>query len=103
MRVADIRDLIAMRLKVLAERGELHDYYDVKEIEEREGVSLGDGIAFFRDRYGLDQPSPPIRQLIVALGYLADCDEDESLPMGKRELADWRRKRHAKLIRNRSC
>jgi hypothetical protein len=100
VQVADIRDLMAMKLKVLAERGELRDYYDVKEIEEREGVSLEDGIALFRDRYGLDPASPAIRQLIVALGYLDDCEEDEALPMGKSELADWRRKRHPKLIRN---
>lgn len=98
--VADIRDLMAMKLKVLSERGELRDYYDVKEIEEREGVSLEDGIALFRDRYGLDQASSAIRQLIMALGYLDDCDEDESLPMSKSELAEWWRKRHAKLIRN---
>lgn len=98
--VADIRDLMAMKLKVLAERGELRDYCDVKEIEEREGVSVEDGIALFRERYGLDQASPAIRQLIMALGYLDDCDEDESLPMSKRELADWWRKRQAKLIRN---
>lgn len=100
VQVADIRDLMAMKLKVLAERGELRDYYDVKEIEEREGVSLEDGIALFRERYGLDHASPAIRQLILALGYLDDCDEDESLPMGKSELADWWRRRHAKLIRN---
>jgi predicted nucleotidyltransferase component of viral defense system len=98
--VADIRDLMAMKLKVLAERGELRDYYDVKEIEEREGVSIEDGIALFRERYRLDQASPAIRQLIMALGYLDDCDEDESLPMSKSELADWWRKRHARLIRN---
>lgn len=98
--VADIRDLMAMKLKVLSERGELRDYYDVKEIEERAGVSLEDGIALFRDRYGLDQASSAIRQLIMALGYLDDCDEDESLPMSKSELTEWWRKRHAKLIRN---
>jgi len=100
VKVADILDLMAMKLKVLAERGELRDYFDVKEIEERAGVSLEDGIALFRERYGLDQANPAIRELIVALGYLDDCEEDESLPMSKLELADWWSKRQAKLIRN---
>lgn len=100
VQVADILDLMAMKLKGLAERGELRDYYDVKEIEERGGVSLEDGIALFRERYGLDHASPAIRELIVALGYLDDCEEDESLAMSKRELADWWSKRQAKLIRN---
>lgn len=100
MRVADIRDLMAMKLKVAADRGELRDYYDVKEIEERGGVSVEDGIALFRERYGLDRASPAISQLIVSLGYLDDCEEDESLPMSKNELAVWWRERQAKLIRD---
>lgn len=100
MQIADIRDLMAMKLKVTSERGELRDYYDVKEIEERGGVSVEDGIALFRERYGLDRASPAISQLIASLGYLDDCDEDESLPMSKSELAEWWRKRQAKLIRD---
>lgn len=100
LQVADIRDLMAMKLKVLAERGELRDYYDVKEIEERKGVTIEEGIALFRERYGLDNASPAIRHLIVAMGYLEDSDEDQSLPMTKSELTAWWRKRHAMVIRN---
>lgn len=100
VQVADIRDLMAMKLKVLYERGELRDYYDVKEIEERKGVSIEEGVALFRERYGLDRASPAIRQLIVAMGHLDDGDEDESLPMTKGELQAWWRKRQAKVIWN---
>jgi len=40
VQVAGMKDLMAMKLKVLAERGELRDYYDVKCIDERGSVSL---------------------------------------------------------------
>lgn len=100
LRVADIRDLMAMKLKVLADRGELRDYYDVKEIGERGGVSVEEGIALFCERYGLDRADDAIRRLVIALGYLDDCDEDESVPMSKSELAEWWHKRQARVIRN---
>jgi predicted nucleotidyltransferase component of viral defense system len=48
--VADIKDLMAMKLKVLSERGELRDYYDVKDIDERGGVTVEEGLALFRER-----------------------------------------------------
>jgi len=98
--VASIEDLMAMKLKVLSERGELRDYYDVKDIDERGGISVEEGLALFRERYGLDEGSVAVRQLILALGYLEDCDEDESLPMTKQDLATWWRERQALVIRN---
>lgn len=98
--VASIEDLMAMKLKVLAERGELRDYYDVKEIDERGGISVEEGIRLFCERYGLDRTNQAVRQLITALGYLEDCDEDDSLPMSKNELAAWWRKRQVRVILN---
>jgi hypothetical protein len=98
--LADIRDIMAMKLNVLSERGELRDYYDVMQIDERGGVSVEDGIAFFLERYGLDAASEPLHHLIRSLGYLDDCEDDEAVPMSKHDLAAWWRKRQAELIRN---
>lgn len=98
--VIDLRDLMAMKLKVLADRGELRDYYDVKEIEERKGIAVEEGVALFAHRYGLDRSSMAVRQLILALGYLDDCEEDEAVPMSKQELAAWWKQRQRKLLRN---
>ena len=61
---------------------------------------MEEGLALFRERYGLDEGSVAVRQLILALGYLEDCDEDESLPMTKQDLATWWRERQALVIRN---
>jgi predicted nucleotidyltransferase component of viral defense system len=98
--LASLRDIMAMKLKVLAERGELRDYYDVMQIDERGGVSVEDGIALFLERYGLDAASEPLHHLIRSLGYLDDCEDDEEVPISKHELAAWWRKRQAEVIRN---
>lgn len=98
--VAGIKDLMAMKLKVLAERGELRDYYDVMQIDEHGGASVEDGIAFFLERYGLDRASDALPHLIRSLGYLDDAEEDEEVPMSKADLAAWWRRRQAQLTRN---
>lgn len=100
IRVARMKDLMAMKLKVLAERGELRDYYDVKCIDEDGSVSLEDGVAFFLRRYGLDRASDALPHLVRALGYLDDVEEDESLPMSKAELARWWQARQVELLGN---
>jgi hypothetical protein len=98
--VAGLKDLMAMKLKVLAERGELRDYFDVKCIDEDGAVSLEAGVALFLERYGLDRASDALSHLVRAFGYLDDVDEDESLPMSKGALALWWQARQARFIRN---
>lgn len=98
--VAGLKDLMAMKLKVLAERGELRDYYDVMQIDQHGGISVEDGIALYLERYGLDRASDALPHLIRALGYLADAEEDEQLPISKAELAAWWGRRQVELIRN---
>jgi hypothetical protein len=98
--VAGMKDLMAMKLKVLAERGELRDYYDVKCIDEDGVVSLEAGVALFLERYGLDRASDALSHLVRAFGYLDDVDEDESLPMSKAALARWWQVRQARFLRN---
>lgn len=100
VRVAGFKDLMAMKLKVLAERGDLRDYYDVMRIDEQGGVSVEDGIALYLERYGLDRASDALGHLVRALGYLEDADEDESLSTSKAELTAWWRRRQAQVIRN---
>jgi hypothetical protein len=34
------------------------------------------------------------------MGYLDDLEQDDALPVGKGELADWWRKRQARLVRH---
>ncbi len=100
LRVAGLRDLLAMKLKVVRERGELRDYYDIKEIGERSGLSAEDGLVFFMQRYGVSAEDAAIGQIVQALGYLEDIEPDDSLPLSRKELAAWWAERQASLVRN---
>jgi DNA-binding MarR family transcriptional regulator len=99
LHVAGLKDLMAMKLKVVGDRGEMRDYYDIKVIEEQAGLTVEDGIALFLERYDVNSASETVRHIIAALGYLDDLEEDDALPVGKDELTDWWRKRQARLVR----
>ncbi len=98
LHVASLRDLAAMKVKVIGDRGEMRDYYDLKLIEEEGGVSVEEGLSLYMQRYRADPHGPALGHTVRALGYLDDVEEDESLPITKEELAAWWRKRQAALI-----
>jgi predicted nucleotidyltransferase component of viral defense system len=100
LRVAGLKDLMAMKLKVVGDRGELRDYYDIKTIEQQTGLSVEDGLALFTERYDVNSTSDMVRHIVTALGYLDDVEEDDALPIGKNELAGWWRTRQAQLVRH---
>jgi len=100
LRVGGLKDLMAMKLKVVGERGEMRDYYDIKVIEEQGHITVEDGIALFLERYSVRPESETLRHIVAALGYLDDLEEDEALPIGKDELAGWWTKRQVRLVRN---
>lgn len=100
MRVAGLKDLLAMKLAAIGGRGEMRDYYDVKTIEEQAGLTVEDGIALFVERYGVRPGSQALSHLVEALGYLDDLQADDSLPIGRDDLLSWWRMRQAQLVRN---
>jgi hypothetical protein len=57
--VAQISDLMAMKLKVVGDRGELRDYFDLMTIEQRTGRTVDEGLALFLERL---QPEFPTRR-----------------------------------------
>jgi Nucleotidyl transferase AbiEii toxin, Type IV TA system len=99
LRVAALEDLMAMKLKVIGDRGEARDYFDVMSIDENGAVTLEDGIALFLERYELAPSSDALPHLISALGYLDDVEQDDSLPLNKRALAGWWQERQSRLVR----
>jgi hypothetical protein len=99
LRVASLEDLMAMKLKVIGDRGEARDYYDVMCMDERGAVTLEDGIALFLERYELASSNDALPHLIAALGYLDDVEQDDALPLDKRALTPWWQKRQALLVR----
>lgn len=45
VRVASVADIFAMKLKVIGDRGEMRDYFDLMAIEKTEGLRVKDGLA----------------------------------------------------------
>ncbi len=98
--VAGLKDLMAMKLKVVGDRGEMRDYYDIMLIEQRAGLTVEDGLALLLERYALSSTSDSLAHIISALGYLDDLEEDDSIPVDKAELSEWWTNRQRRLLRN---
>jgi predicted nucleotidyltransferase component of viral defense system len=100
LRVASLQDLMAMKLKVMAERGEMRDYFDVKAIDEDGAVSVEEGVALYMKRYGVVPSSDALPHLYRAMGDLSDVEADELLPVDLAELQRWWSARQARVLRN---
>jgi hypothetical protein len=71
-----------------------------RSIEQQTGLTVEDGLALFTERYDVSSTSDTVRHIVTALGYLDDIEEDDTLPIGKDELADWWRTRQTRLVRH---
>ncbi|HEX8690657.1 MAG TPA: nucleotidyl transferase AbiEii/AbiGii toxin family protein [Solirubrobacterales bacterium] len=100
LRVASLQDLMAMKIKVMAERGEMRDYFDVKAIDENGGVSVEEGIELYIRRYGVNPNGDALPHLYKAMGDLSDVEVDELLPIGKAKLQAWWSTRQVRVLRN---
>lgn len=98
--VAGVGDILAMKLKVVAERGELRDYFDLMAIEQQAGRFVEEGIALFAERYGRPREPATAEPIVRALGYFDDLDEDMALPVGKDDIAAYWARRQPEVLRN---
>lgn len=100
LHVASLPDLAAMKLKVIGDRGELRDYFDLKLIEQEGGITIEDGLGYLLERFNVTREHASINHIVKALGYLDDVEEDKLLPVTKAELAAWWERRQAQLVKN---
>lgn len=100
LRIAGLQDLMAMKLKVMAERGEMRDYFDVKTIDEKGSISVEEGIGLYIRRYGIDPSSDALSHLYRAMGDLSDVEVDELLPIELGDLQRWWGARQVQVLRN---
>jgi hypothetical protein len=98
--VAALRDLMAMKLKVMAERGEMRDYFDVKAIDEQGAISVEEGVELYMRRYGIDQSSDALPHLYRTMGDLSDVEVDDLLPIDLDELQQWWSARQIRVLRH---
>jgi hypothetical protein len=100
LHVMGLPDLMAMKIKVMAERGEMRDYFDVKAIDEQGSISVEEGIGLYMRRYGLEPGSEALPHLYRTMGDLSDVEVDDLLPIGLDELQRWWSVRQARVLRN---
>ena len=89
LHVARVSDLMAMKLKVVGDRGELRDYFDLMTIEQRTGRMADEGLALFVERFQPEYPDQAINHILLGLGYFDDVDPDDGLPVPRAEIVDY--------------
>lgn len=100
MPVAGVRDLMADKLKVVRDRGELRDYFDLMAIEEDGVHRCEQGLAYYLDRYDLGPDDTSLTQIVRALGYLDDVADDPGLPVSRDVIEDYWRRRQPELVKS---
>ncbi len=100
--VSSLPDVFAMKIKVIGDRGELRDYFDLKRIEEMTGRRVEEGIGLYMTRYQIPPEHPSIEHIVEALGYLDDVDEDDMLPEDRDTIARYWAHRQREISGNMS-
>lgn len=98
--VAGLRDLLATKLKVVGDRGELRDYFDLLILERDVGLRVEHGLALVVERYRPAAPEAAVLHIVRALGYLGDVADDPALPMSRSELAAYWTARQPEIVRS---
>jgi hypothetical protein len=98
LRVAELDDLLAMKLKVVGDRGELRDYFDLMTIEQRAGRSVEEGLQLFLARFQPQYPQDALGHIVRGLGYFDDIEPDDQLPVSRQTIVDYWTRRHPSVI-----
>lgn len=98
LHVAGLSDLMAMKLKVVGDRGELRDYFDLMTIEQRAGRTADEGLALFVARFQPEYPQQAINHILLGLGYFDDVDPDEALPVPRDQIVDYWTRRQPEIV-----
>lgn len=89
IRVASLTDIFASKLKVIADRGAIRDYYDLMVIERETDLRVEDGLGFFVSRYNPRVPDSAVAHIVRGLGYLDDVEPDPQLPLSLSEVKQY--------------
>lgn len=98
LRVAGLSDLMAMKLKVVGDHGELRDYFDLMTIEQRTGRTADEGLALFVARFQPEYPQQAINHILLGLGYFDDVDPDDALPVPRAQIVDYWTRRQREIV-----
>ncbi|MCY4367980.1 MAG: nucleotidyl transferase AbiEii/AbiGii toxin family protein [bacterium] len=90
MAVGSFPDVVATKLKVVGDRGELRDYYDLMCIEVMGDTDVMAMLDWYCLRYGLSSTHQSVYHIVRALGSFNDVADDPwlSASLGKPGLLD---------------
>lgn len=77
--VGSLSDLIATKLKVTADRGELRDYFDLMTVEQQTGRRMEEGLLLYMARFHVDATNASIDAIVRGFGYFDDVETDPHL------------------------
>ncbi len=97
IRVASLADVFATKLKVIADRGELRDYFDLLVIEQKSHLAAEAGLGLFVQRYRPRVPEQAVARIVLGLGYLEDVADDPTLPLSRTEIETYWRRRQPEI------
>jgi hypothetical protein len=100
LQVAGLGDMLAMKLEVIIDRGELRDYFDLLVIEREGRRRVEEGIALALRKFQPQAAPAFVSSIVRGLGYLDNVLEDPSIPMPKRDIAAYWEARVPEIVRN---
>jgi hypothetical protein len=104
LRVADLADIQAMKLRAVFSRGELRDYFDLMTLDADYPTEIG--VSLFLEKFGAEgnaafDDRPGVVQAIVrSLGYLDDVDDDPGLPIPRVTIEQFWHRRQPQIARD---
>ena len=101
LRVADLADIQAMKLRAVSDRGELRDYFDLMTLD-RSHYPTEIGIGLFMEKFAqhVEDRQSALTAVVLALGYLGDVTDDPTLPVGRSEIDAFWRHRQPQIARH---
>lgn len=82
MTVGSFPDVVATKLKVVGDRGELRDYYDLMCVELMASIDAMRMIEWYCRRYGVSMTDQSVYHIVRALGSFHDVADDRWLAVG---------------------
>jgi len=98
--VAGLGDLLAMKLKVITDRGELRDYFDLLVIDRDSPRHIEEGLALFGVKYPVRAPDESVAAIVRGLGYLDDVEDDPLVPIPRAEIEAYWATRLPEIVRH---
>lgn len=98
LKVAGVRDLMADKLKVIGDRGEMRDYFDVMAIEKAGVHRVEQGLAYYRQRYDVGPDHVTLTHIVKGLGYFDDVSDDPGLPVPRSTIEAYWRDRQPQVV-----